>query len=308
MKKKPFLAALPVAAAFTLVATFGLGTASAASPDGTTYTANLLPVALNTPSGAASGMFTLTLNGTEATVHETVTGLAAKIPTDVDTLNAVHIPTTFAGAAFPHVQHIHIGGEGKCPSASADANGDGAISTVEGHHAYGMVNTTLSVSGATDASTATDVTVAPSGGSFTYDRTFTLGQDTIDALKNGTAVVVVHGLDPATAPAATVSTPNSLGLVLPGETDPVALLATAPALCGAVHVEASQVTPTTTPTTATATTQPAQQMNAMPQGGVRTGGGATSGTEDGALFVLGGVLLAGAAIVLVARKRIITQR
>ena len=42
------------------------------------------------------------------------------------------------------------------------------------------------------------MTVAPSGGSFTYSRTFTLDAATLASVQAGKAVVVVHGLDPAT--------------------------------------------------------------------------------------------------------------
>lgn len=194
-----------------------------------------------------------------------MSGLAATIPTDPATLKAVNIPQKFAGAPYPHVQHIHINGKDTCPTASADANHDGVISTVEGHPAYGMIGTTLSTSGGTGPSEGTDVTVAPSGGSFTYNRTFTLNQATLAAVENHNAVIVVHGLNPATAPKAAVTTPNSLHLVLPGETKPVALLATAPALCGA--------------------------LTAMPSGAPATGGGGTAGLQHDGLVGLGGALL-----------------
>lgn len=233
---------------------------------GTTYQASLQPTPLNGSSGA-SGQLTLTLNGDQATVHETVSGLAGKLPTDVATLKAVNIPAKFAGAPYPHVQHIHINGMDACPTAAADTNHDGVISTVEGQPAYGKIGTTLSTTGSTAASAATDVLIAPGGGSFTYDRTFTINQVTLDAIKAHKAVIVVHGLDPATAPKAAVTTPNPLGAVLPGETKPVALLATAPALCGV--------------------------LTAMPAGAPSTGGGGTAGLQHDDLFGLGGALLLG---------------
>ncbi|HEX7323688.1 MAG TPA: hypothetical protein VF299_12310 [Mycobacterium sp.] len=257
--------------------------ASAATPsDSTTYQASLAPVPLNTPAGAASGNVTVTIKGDQATVTEKVSGLADKLPTDKATLAALGIPAAFAGAPFPHVQHIHIDGMGQCPAASADANGDGVISTAEGHMAYGMVGTTLSTKGTTDASAFADVTVAPGGGSFTYSRTFTMNKDTLASVKAGKAVVVVHGLNPATAPKASLSTPNSLDVTLPGQDKKVALIATAPALCGALH---------------------ASQMSAMPVGASPTGGGSTAGIEDGWLFAVGGGLVVGAAGMFLARRR-----
>lgn len=280
-KKKFLLTAVPAVAC---VAAMGMGVpaAHAAGNGSTTYQAKLAPVALNTPSGAASGSVWLTLNGDKLTVNEKVSGLATNLPKDKKTLDALGIPTAFAGAPFPHVQHIHINGGDTCPTASADTNGDGVISTVEGQPAYGKIGTTFSVKGATDASTATDVTKAPGGGSFTYKRTFTVNQDTLSALKNNKAVVVVHGLNPANAPKASLSTANSLGVTLPGASKKLALIGTAPALCGKLE---------------------AAQMNTVPSGGVQTGGGSTSGTQDMGLFYGAGALVLGAGAVLGMRRR-----
>src|SRR3954454_14266820 len=149
------------------------------------------------------------VSGTQATVTEHAEGLAA----------------TFNNAPYPHVQHIHGGAQGVCPGTAADTNGDQVISTTEGAPSYGGILTTLSTSGDTSPAAGTTLEVAPSGGSFNYDRTFTLDKATMDSLKAGTAVVVVHGLDPATLPAAAQSKPSDLVPSLP-------LAATSPALCG----------------------------------------------------------------------------
>lgn len=277
--KKLMLSAVP---ALTCVAALGVGVPAAHASDSWTYQAKLAPVALNTPSGAASGSVWLTLNGDRMTVNEKVSGLAPTLPTDTKTLDALGVPAAFAGKPFPHVQHIHINGGDSCPTASADKNGDGVISTVEGQPAYGKIGTTFSLTGATDASTATDVTKAPGGGSYTYKRTFTVNQDTLSALKNNTAVVVVHGLNPATAPKASLSTPNSLGVTLPGASKKLALIGTAPALCGKLEKS---------------------QMNTMPSGGVQTGGGGTSGLQDQGMFYGAGALFVAAGAVLAMRRR-----
>ncbi|HET8929416.1 MAG TPA: hypothetical protein VFN21_02040 [Acidimicrobiales bacterium] len=300
--KTPFLstfsakAMLSATAALATVFAISGGPAGAASADPVTYTADLAAVPLNTPDGAASGHVTVKLEGDQATVTEKVSGLGDKLPTDTATLASLGIPAAFAGKPFPHVQHVHIMGQGKCPAASADANGDGVISTVEGHDSYGMIGTTLSTKGATDASTATDVTVAPGGGSFTYTRTFTMNQDTIDSLTSGKAVAVVHGLNPETAPKASLTTPNSLDVTLPGQDKKLALIGTAPAICGVLTAA--------TPTSPQAPATMAPQMHAMPAGGAATGGGSTSGLQDEALFAIGGLLLAGGFAVLIARRRI----
>jgi len=274
--------AVPVAAA-GIAGLAGLALAMPASAaTSTTYQATLNPVPLNTPSGAASGHFTLTLNGNQATVTEQVNGLATTLPTDKTTLASLGIPAAFAGKPFPHVQHIHINGQDQCPTASADANHDGVLSTVEGQPAYGAIGTTLSTSGATDTSTATNVLVAPGGGSFTYKRTFTINSATLSAIQNNKAVIVVHGLNPANAPKASLTTPNSLGVTLPGASKKLALIGTAPALCGVLT---------------------ASQMSSTPVGSSPTGGGSTAGIEDEALFGLGGGLLLAAGGAFAIRRR-----
>lgn len=284
--KKSLRWAVPVAALG--IAGLGLalpGAASAASS--TTYRATLNPIALNTPAGAASGSVTLTLNGNQATVTEHVSGLATKLPSDKKTLDALGIPTAFAGAAFPHVQHIHINGQnGGCPTSSADANHDGLITVTEALDNYGPIGTTLSVKGDTSPKSAADVTIAPGGGSFTYHRTITLDQATLTALQSGKAEVVVHGLNPANAPKASLSTPNSLGVTLPGAHKKVAAIATAPALCGALTTS---------------------QMSATPVGSSPTGGGSTAGLEDGALLGVGGGLILAAGGVFAMRQRYARQ-
>ncbi|MGH8960568.1 MAG: hypothetical protein ACRDWT_05080 [Jatrophihabitantaceae bacterium] len=282
MNKSLRLAAPVAALGIAGLAGLALAMPANAATQTTTYQATLNAVSPNTPSGAASGKLTLTLNGDQATVSEQVNGLATKLPTDKTTLASLGIPAAFAGAPFPHVQHIHINGQDTCPTSSADTNGDGVISTVEGQPAYGMIGTTLSTKGDTSAKSATDVTVAPGGGSFTYKRTFTINQTTLSAIQNNKAVIVVHGLNPANAPKASLTTPNSLGVTLPGASKKLALIGTAPALCGALQ---------------------ASQMSATPVGSSPTGGGSTAGIEDEALFGLGGGLILAAGGVFLARRR-----
>jgi hypothetical protein len=247
----------------------------------TTYTANLAPVPLNGADGA-SGTFKLVLNGNEATITEQVSGLAA----------------TLMNAPFPHVQHIHGGAMGMCPTAARDTNKDGVLSTVEGGPDYGDIQTTLSLSGDTSPAAGTNIQVAPSGASFNYSRTITLDDATMASLKAGKAVVVVHGLDPAKAAPAATSSPSELVPSLP-------LAATSPALCGVVKAEAmatatpmasASATPmanaTSTPmANATATMVPPKTGN----GGLADGSDATTPVVLG-LIGLGVVLGAGAIV------------
>lgn len=256
MKKS--LKLVPVAAALAVA---GMSTVApaASAQDSTTYEATL-----NSINGSgASGSFWLSLNGNQATVTEKVSGLAS----------------TFMNAPYPHVQHIHGGAMGMCPTTSADKSGDGVISTTEGVPHYGGILTTLSMSGDTSPAAGTDVKIAPSGSSYTYKRTITLSDDAVKSLKAGNAVIVVHGLDPMKIPAGARTEKSDLVPSLP-------LAATSPALCGVVK---------------------ASQMNQMPSGGVQTGGGGTAGMQDEGLLYAGGALLAGAAVAMVARRRFSKQ-
>ncbi|WP_411374988.1 hypothetical protein ACLH0K_00815 [Arthrobacter sp. MPF02] len=205
---------------------------------------------------SASGTVTVHVTGNQAHAVLKVSGLAE----------------TFMDAPYPHVQHIHGGAQGVCPTPAADGNGDGVINTTEGAPSYGGIVTTLSTSGDTSPAAGLDLKVAGQGGSYTIDRTFDLTPEAKAALEAGTAVVVVHGLDPATLSPAAQAAKSDLVPELP-------LAATSPALCG---------------------TLTAGQM-AMPVGGADTGIAQETGTDTGALAVGTGlalVALAGGAYVV----------
>ena len=221
------------------------GVASAQGATG--YQATLNP--LNHSSGSGTAM--VMLNGNKATVTEHVSGLAGM----------------FGKAPYPHVQHIHINGQGVCPTMAADKNGDGVVSTTEGAPSYGPIGTTLSTSGGTTPADGTNIKIAPSGAGYSYSRTITLDSATMSSLTSGKAVIVVHGLDPATLSKQAQGEKSDLVPSLP-------LAATSPALCGALT---------------------ASQMTNMPTGAANTGGGSTAGTEDTTEIALGGVALVAAA-------------
>ncbi len=235
------------------------GIASAAT--GSSYEAQL--GALNNSGG--SGTLMLSLNGSQATITEHFSGLAAELP------------ASLKGGPYPHVQHIHIGAKGVCPDTSADTNGDGVISTTEGAPFYGAIGATLSTSGDTSPAAGTTLTVAPSGSSANYTRTLTLDSKTVDSIKAGTAVIVVHGDDPATLSTQAQGEKSDLVPSLP-------LAATSPALCGT--------------------------LVSMPSGAASTGGGSTSGLQDGGVLAAGGALLAAGAVAggLALRRRTAGQR
>lgn len=258
-KKSAFL----IAPALALAAVSLSGAGAMAADNGTTtWQANL--GAINGSNATGSVMISLT--GDQATVTENVSGLAA----------------TFNGAPYPHVQHIHIDAKGMCPGPAADTNKDGVISTTEGGPSYGKIGTTLSTSGDTSDKAGTDLKVAGMGAAYSYERTFTMNAATIAALKAGTGVVVVHGLDPATLPAAAQKEKSDLVPSLP-------LAATSPALCGTVV---------------------ASQMGAMPGGAPGTGvtqavaQSSTGSTPELGLFVgAGALVLATGAFVGLRRKK-----
>ncbi|MET4095544.1 hypothetical protein [Arthrobacter sp. UYCu712] len=227
------------------------------------------------PAMAADHSYQSTLgqvNGSAGagTVTVDVTGNQAHV-----VLKVSGMPATFMDAPYPHVQHIHGGAQGTCPAPSADKDGDKVISTTEGAPSYGAIVTTLSTSGDTSPAAGLDLKVGGQGAAYTVDRTFELNAETKTALEAGTAVVVVHGLDPATLSAAGQAAKSDLAPTLP-------LAATSPALCGTLK---------------------AGQMK-MPVGGADTGVNQETGTDTGALAVGGGlVLVALAGGAYVVRRR-----
>ncbi len=252
--------AIPVAALGAAGLALALPAATAGAAAATSYQATLKP--LNNSTG--SGTVMITLNGDQATITEHVAGLAA----------------TFGGNPYPHVQHIHIGAKGVCPTlATADKNADQVINTTEGAPSYGAIGTTLSTSGDSSPKAGTTLTVAPSGAGFDYRRTITLDAATMASVTAGTGVIVVHGLDPATLSKKAQGEKSDLVPSLP-------LAATSPALCGTLTLA---------------------QMSDVPGGAPNTGGGSTSGLEDQGILALGGGLLLAAGGAFAVRRRLARQ-
>ena len=234
------------AAALPLVAI----AAPASADHGETYQATL-----NSINGSnASGMATVDLSGNTGTVKLSWSGL----------------PAEFDGGPYPHVQHIHGGAQGQCPTRSADKDNDRVISTTEGAPAYGGIVTTLSTKGDTSPAAGTNIKIAPAGDSTDYSRTIQLSSDAVSSLRDGNAVIVVHGLDPATLSKKAQNAKSDLVPSLP-------LAATSHAMCGA--------------------------LSSMPSGGVATGIGSTAGVENVGLLVAGGGLLAAGGALMVSRRR-----
>ncbi|WP_104180167.1 CHRD domain-containing protein [Arthrobacter sp. B0490] len=212
-----------------------------------------------------TGTITVDVVGDQAMVNLQVSGLAQ----------------TFMDAPYPHVQHIHGGSKGVCPTPANDANGDGIVNVAEGAPGYGDIQTTLTTSGATTPAEGLNLALGGQGGTYSIQRTITLDAATQKSLEDGVAVVVVHGLDPATAgvPAEVFNSPSELNPDLP-------LGATSPALCG---------------------TLVKTQMGAMPSGGADTGVATESTSSTGMMALGGGLVLAAAAGGTFAVRRRVAQ-
>ncbi len=147
------------------------------------------------------------LNGDVATVRLTTVGL----------LNG-----------SPHLIHIHAGGQGVCPPASAARlhNGHLAISTGNGIRFYGPPLVSLTVKGDTSAKSNLDFPRFPSVGAISYQRAVTLSSSVAALVRGGNAVLVIHGIDyDHSGTYDEVLGPSDLASKFTGDS-------TAPALCG----------------------------------------------------------------------------
>ncbi|HEY5881366.1 MAG TPA: hypothetical protein VIU11_20820 [Nakamurella sp.] len=245
------LAATGVAACAAGMALAAPGMANAA--DSWSYQAALNPITANKVTGTGASWITVT--GTSAEVKIQVNGL-------------------LEGA--PHAQHIHVGAQGTCPTQAQLHNGLPSITVADGAPLYGEIGTSLTVDGDTTAAHGLDVMHFPQTGSYTYSRTIELDPKVVANLQQGTAVLVVHGIDyNGNGTYDDVLGASELDPGLPAE-------ATDPALCG--------------------TFEP-MQMAAVPAGAADTGGGSTavSGasaaaeSSGGIVGVAGGTLIVGVA-------------
>jgi serine/threonine-protein kinase len=162
---------IAAAAAVVIVVSSG-GSSGPTAPAGQGFAAVETPVPTNRVSGA--GAATVLLKGNVATVSVDTNGL----------LNAVHL------------MHIH-GGTGKCPPASAaePVNGHTFISASIGDKFYGPVVTSLTQQGSTSPTLHLDAPLFSSGSNIRYIRTFNLDPGVASQIRNGLAVIVVHGID-----------------------------------------------------------------------------------------------------------------
>jgi tRNA A-37 threonylcarbamoyl transferase component Bud32 len=202
----PALAALVVLIA-AVVAVIALGSGGSSTPSGQPFAAVARPVPTNRVTG--SGTAFVRLNGNVASVTVDTNGL----------LNG-----------SPHAMHIHAGGQGVCPPASAAHlhNGHLSISTTDGIKFYGPPQVSLTSSGDATPKSIIDFSRYPTLGSIRYTRQITIPSGIAAAIRAGDAVIVVHGIDYNHNGIYDDGLDRSeLNSSLPGE-------ATAPALCGAL--------------------------------------------------------------------------
>ena len=190
----------------------GGGNSGGAGNGGLQLSAHAAPVPTNHVTG--SGGATVSLNGQQATVTLHTNGLLG---------------------GSPHAMHIHAGGQGVCPPASAARphNGHLAISTTNGIQFYGPPQVSLTSHGDTTPKSIVDFSRYPSIGDISYQRTVPVARGVADAIRAGNAVIVVHGIDyNGNHLYDDVLDKSELKSTLPGE-------ATAPALCGPLRTTAS---------------------------------------------------------------------
>ena len=180
-------------------------------------------------------------------------------------------------ADSPHAAHIHFGATARheCPTLKDDKDGNGHLNTSEGGPAYGGVVVSLTKTGDTSPKSTLAIdrfSTAPAG-KISYQRGSIKVDSTVaKAILAGQSVVVIHGVDYNKDGKYSGDAKSDLDPSLPTE-------ATDPALCGV--------------------------LAAAPTGGMHTGGGLSSTTNDnGMLIAVGGVaLLAAAGSGAVAARR-----
>jgi hypothetical protein len=126
--------------------------------------------------------------------------------------------------------HIHAGGKGVCPPASAAHrhNGHLSISTSDGIKFYGPPQVSLTSTGDTSPKSIIDFSRYPRVGTIRYTRKITIPTGVADAIRAGNAAMIVHGVDyNHNGFYDNVLDRSDLNNSLPGE-------ATAPAICGSL--------------------------------------------------------------------------
>jgi hypothetical protein len=130
--------------------------------------------------------------------------------------------------ALVHPVHVHAGGKGVCPPASAARphNGHLTISTTDGIKYYGPPVLALTTRGDTSPASILTFRRFLVGGALKYSRTIVVPASVASAIRENNAVVVVHGTDyDHTGIYSNALDRSDLNKSVPGTL-------TAPALCG----------------------------------------------------------------------------
>ena len=185
-------------------------------------------IASSSGSGPAKGRLSQTALAEVPTNHVTGSG-EATIRLDGDSAT---ITVTTSGldndSELVHLMHIHGGGKGECPPASAARphNNHLAISTNDGINYYGPPVQALTTHGDTSVASILAFRRFPSGGNLHYSRTITLPAKVAAEVRADDAVIVVHGTDyDGSGIYSGVLDASELSKSVPAT-------ATAPALCG----------------------------------------------------------------------------
>jgi serine/threonine protein kinase len=215
-----------VALAATLAAGIAIGAVALSNSSGPAppslqrIGARVGPVPTNRVTGA--GKVTLKLRGNVVTIAVVARGL---------------LPGS------PHLMHIHAGGLGSCPAASAAGRFDGHpfISTGDGIKYYGQTVASLTEWGSTSGVEPNNVAFNryTAGGNITYTRQFTVPPVVADLIRDDNAVVVIHGID--------YNDNHRYDFAALGVSDldrSYPAEATAPALCGQLRPQATASGPT----------------------------------------------------------------
>ena len=170
----PLAIVVLVAGAVVAVIASSSGGGGSSTPAGKPFAATARPVPTNRVTG--SGTANVQLNGDAVTVTVDTNGL----------LNG-----------SPHLMHLHAGGKGQCPPASAAGlhNGHRAISTTDGGPFYGPPQAALTSSGDTTPKSIVAFPRYPNVGNIRYKREFTVPPGVAAAISAGNAILIVHGID-----------------------------------------------------------------------------------------------------------------
>ena len=188
----------------------------------------MVVVLLGSSSSKKAGTPASAVLGKVPTNHVTGSGSATiRLKGDVATIS-VSTHGLDENEALAHAMHIHAGGKGQCPPASAARphNGHATISTTDGLLYYGDAVQALTTHGDTSPASIVALPRYPSGGTIRYERTITLPAPVAAYIRQNNAVIVVHGVDyDHSGTYSGVLERSELNRSLPAT-------ATAPALCG----------------------------------------------------------------------------